>query len=843
MIKEKVESYFQRFPELRILFFFDENKEYQEEVKALDLADIHTEYYTNNPFSIKCKLLDELAHKKVLLYLPMAQPNYEEAYHAFPLLGLLIANKELQLDNVGNFMEDHGLQRHQKALVDKYISELKYAGIQHICKPVLNVENFEEHALQQGLVSAFLKCKKIESWSVLTAKLISIAVLKDASETDKFVHKIQKLNFQDELIQRVVNTTGIRINELSQASLKKVARGVLYNKLTYTIDKAHITDPYAKLKVRDSKHLAHLNQMLHDVDRTNTLKLAFEKAMLVVGSDIKGAKLIEIYGADAAFAEYNPEMIWTIIGQKKKELQYAPAELIKILDTISLQAGLSEIIKNTLKYMVQLAKMYQYIHRTSYILDSPEDYIHYYIQHGYKLDSSYRKAIGLFKQLDVTEISDELCLEDIHADLNANYDKHTDELNRQWLKCLHEFNFDYSKLNVAKQYDFYKTEIADRAQKVVVIISDALRYEAATELLSEMHADAKNTAEIRYMLASIPSKTNVGMAQLLPGNKSFNKGDITADGMSTSGTDNRSLLLQCYNKDARAIQYSDLEGLSQKEKREVFKSSLVYVYHDVIDATGDKKPSERRTFNAVADAIEELKRFVKNLHATLNVSNVIVTSDHGFLYKDKEIEEKDKENIVTDKLSQSGNRYFITEDLQQNDLLYSIPLSSTTLFTESAYVNIPLSVNRYKKQGVGHQFAHGGGSLQELIVPLIESTRQRVEVAKKVSPQLVIKNLIIVSNILKVTILQETKVSRLEKERTLKVGLYSASGLVSNEEICRLNFTSESASERVIRIDLNLLPDSGSVTFLKLKIFDEEDMLNPVIEERVQNNTLIQTDF
>ena len=66
---------------------------------------------------------------------------------------------------------------------------------------------------------------------------------------------------------------------------------------------------------------------------------------------------------------------------------------------------------------------------------------------------------------------------------------------------------------------------------------------------------------------------------------------------------------------------------------------MVYIYHDVIDATGDKKPSERRTFEAVKDAINELKIFVKMLHSSYNVSKVIITADHGFLYNDREIEE------------------------------------------------------------------------------------------------------------------------------------------------------------------------------------------------------------
>src|SRR5690606_10778009 len=135
----------------------------------------------------------------------------------------------------------------------------------------------------------------------------------------------------------------------------------------------------------------------------------------------------------------------------------------------------------------------------------------------YKLDSSYRRAILSYKNLDSSEVPKSIDIEAIHSELNTNYDKHTDILNREWLKCLNHFKFDYPNIKVPKQYDFYATEIAPTDQKVVVIISDALRYEAGKELLSEMHGDSKNTAEMRYMLASIPSKTNVGMAQLLPG--------------------------------------------------------------------------------------------------------------------------------------------------------------------------------------------------------------------------------------------------------------------------------------------------------------------------------------
>jgi len=844
MLKEKIKSYFSRFPKLKVLFFFDEKQEYLQEVEELDIEDIHIEFYQNNPFEVKTKLLFELNNQKVLLYLPMSQPNDQESYLKFPLMGLLTANMQVQLDNVGTFMEDYALQRHQKSLVARYIKELKYSTVQEICNPILNAENFKESNLQKALVSAFLKFRNIEDWQIITAKFISLSYVKDSTVLDRAIKKIVDLNFENEVLKRIKDHTEIAIDKLSAENLQKLARAVLYNKITQTITDVNTNDPYSDLKINDSSQITYLNQMLYDVERNQNLSTAFNKAMIEASKDIKGSTLIEVYGVEANFAEFTNEMIWAIIAELKNNISINPALVIQRLDTISLQSNLDENIKQSLKYIVQIAKMYKDISEIeSYILDTPELYLQTYAEEWYKIDYAYRKAISTYKNMDISDMPNTVDLEQIRLDLNEEYNKHTSKLNTEWLRCLDQLNFDYSRINIPKQFNFYNAEIDGNSTKVVVVISDALRYEAANELLSQMHGDPKNTAEIKYMLASIPSKTNVGMANLLPGNKIFNNGNIESDGISTSGTENRSKLLQKYNPNSSAIQYSDLQGLSRKDTREIFKRNVVYVYHDVIDSTGDKRNSERRTFDAVEDAIEELKKFVKNLHASLNVAKVIITADHGFLYNDKEIEEKDKESIVSDTVM-SGNRYFITTDKQDSQLTYSIPLSSTTSFDSNLYVNIPISVNRYKKQGVGQQFAHGGGSLQELVVPLIESSRQRVEVTKKVSPMLVnSRGLKIVSNILKLNILQETPISRLEKELTITVGLYKGSTLVSNIVTLTLNSTAESPSERMYRVDLTLSADSATDSFLKLKIFDADDSLNPIIEERVENGTLINPDF
>jgi hypothetical protein len=83
----------------------------------------------------------------------------------------------------------------------------------------------------------------------------------------------------------------------------------------------------------------------------------------------------------------------------------------------------------------------------------------------------------------------------------------------------------------------------------------------------------------------------------------------------------------------------------------------------------------------------------------------------------------------------------------------------------------------------------------------------------------------------------------MEKELSISTGLYNNNILVSNEIISTLNSTSDSPSERAVRIELTLASDVPKNAFLKLKVFDVDDRLNPLIEERVQNNTLIQSDF
>jgi len=109
---------------------------------------------------------------------------------------------------------------------------------------------------------------------------------------------------------------------------------------------------------------------------------------------------------------------------------------------------------------------------------------------------------------------------------------------------------------------------------------------------------------------------------------------VETDGQSSAGIDARRTILE--GADGRAFTYEELKQDTIKVMRSKFKgASAVYIYHDVIDATGDHAASESGTPDAVNRAIDELSALVSKL-ISADITRILVTADHGFLFQDSE---------------------------------------------------------------------------------------------------------------------------------------------------------------------------------------------------------------
>src|SRR5690606_19456456 len=102
-----------------------------------------------------------------------------------------------------------------------------------------------------------------------------------------------------------------------------------------------------------------------------------------------------------------------------------------------------------------------------------------------------------------------------------------------------------------------------------------------------------------------------GMAALLP-HKALalaadGSGDVLSDGQSAKGLAAREKLLQAgrVGESAKALKAEDVMNMRNEDGKALFRDNhVVYVYHNRIDAIGDKLLTEDQLPQAVEDTVE-----------------------------------------------------------------------------------------------------------------------------------------------------------------------------------------------------------------------------------------------
>ena len=389
-------------------------------------------------------------------------------------------------------------------------------------------------------------------------------------------------------------------------------------------------------------------------------------------------------------------------------------------------------------------------------------------------------------------------------------------LGTQWTTLVRDELTKSARLpDIPNQADFYRSfvkPVTAAGSRVFVIISDALRYETAVELTGKLLRETKGSAKITALQAVFPSVTKFGMAALLP-HRELQMTDeirVLCDGESTEGTANRQEILDRANSGSVALTYKAVIGMKKAERREAVNgANVVYIYHNAIDAVGDKANTEDQVFEACDQAILELRNLVSIVANDMNGTNILVTADHGFLYSYKPLEESDKaeKSFVSGHIVELDRRYVIADGDCTADHMVRIPMthvnSSLTGFT-------PLDNIRMKKQGGGMNYVHGGISLQECTVPVIEyknlrsSSKKFVDV-KKAELQLISQSRKVSNSIFSLDFYQKEAVSGKVTAATYEVFMADAAGRdVSDRKTIIADKTSSNGADRVFRTRFTL---------------------------------------
>ena len=332
------------------------------------------------------------------------------------------------------------------------------------------------------------------------------------------------------------------------------------------------------------------------------------------------------------------------------------------------------------------------------------------------------------------------------------------------------------------------------------------------------------------------------MAALLPHDRLTlgDSGEIYCDGINAENTDNREKILRKKYPGNKAFTSKAFLSLKQQELREaVSDARCVYIYHNVIDAIGDKAITEDRVFEACEEAIAEIKKLVKAIVNELSGTNIYITADHGFLYTWQPLKEWDKtgKGDFTGNTVKTGHRFILaaTDAPRPDDHMLRIPMTylNSTLVGYTPSENIRISTG-----SGGMNYVHGGTALQEIVVPVIEFKNKRPGSknfvnTKKAELQLISQSRKISNSIFSLNFYQKEPVGGKTSPAEYLIYLTDIRGKdVSNRQKVIADKTSENNNDRVFRVRFTLKSMSFSNTETYYLLITEKETGNVV--ERVE---------
>ena len=469
-----------------------------------------------------------------------------------------------------------------------------------------------------------------------------------------------------------------------------------------------------------------------------------------------------------------------------------------------------DVARHTLRALLQARYLFADIEQKMNELsfDTAKEGFSLYEQSLYTIDLHYRHYIAEANLAESKQL-----LAQVTERVERTYTNHyLLALAKKWQPLIDGMDT-WKMEGIFSQSVFYTTYVypfITNKKKVFVIISDALRYETMVELSERIAQMPRMETDMKpAMLSTLPSYTQLGMAALLPHKQlSYEKDadEVFADGMSTKGTEARSKVLQKAVARSKAITAEDF--LKTTNAKTAFKDfDLIYIYSNMIDKTGDDKASEGMVFKATEDEMAHILQMI-DLIRNGNGCNILITSDHGYLYQNETLDETDFSDfkVMGDTIIQDSRRFVIGRGLEEGDAVKTWSAEEVGLTDSPAengtgisslQVQTAKGLNRIRKQGAGSRFVHGGSMPQEVVMPVLHVNIKKKQGVSEVSVDILNKKSKITTNTQTISFYQNQPVSEKVKEVTLRFGFYDQAGnLLSDSITLTFGSTSEDSTQR-----------------------------------------------
>lgn len=812
----------------KLVFWYDPEGEFAADVAQLVLPDVITEVMQNRPFALKRRLLIEEPEQNFLLYAPYAAPDILDNW----LLDLELSGVPFTADRAALLFADLGfnhrlleqtIREHSRFFrSEKRLQELKALRLP---------ADTDERGLLTGLLAVAVRLKVSEA-SVIIRQVL-LGGLQDGNNA---YTELQKLGLEQVFWKIVAQATSFNVEEpslrrlfiaLLLSHLAHQTQGNLPEHLTAQLPPA-TTPGYSLIAawMRDVRDQQQLHALIQDVEEDLGIREWAEQLDIAAMAQIDTFPALEkvaLRHLVQGLLEGRQPAELAQLARERQELRYAeqlPAEyqaFIAAAEFLQRRAQLSGPFPSQADLLLKG-----------------------YVSDWFQFDRLYREYITAADQASKDLLSElTRLIEHTYADWFLG------SLNQAWTDAFDETL--PNRLDVTqKQWWFYRWHVQPLLAKndrdrVVVLISDALRFEVASEVRERLVTELRGEATLGNMLSVLPSQTRWGMAALLPGEElawDEQHDRVLRSGLPTHHGD-RISHLESTGYPSLVMRLDELLGQSTEDARAILEGKrLVYLYHDAIDALGDKPASERDVFVGCKNAVEELERGVRRLVNSLNTSTVIITADHGFLYQREKIDDPDRlPPPIKGAEVKVDRRAILGRQLAPAEGTLHVDLARYQAVTAPLQGLFPRGTLRYRIQGGSAQYVHGGASLQEMVVPVLTYRHKRAaaglpQASRKVKVEVVARSRRVTNNVFNVSLVQGEAVTERIRSRVVNVMMVDDQGRpVTDNKSVTLNSRSAHPTERqqVVRLSVTI-PDPDEHATYFLTVTDDEDKLELIRE-------------
>lgn len=770
------------FEKHRIVFWYDAKSELRADFEAVSLEGVDKIEVANNEFGIKHRILREQPEAKFLLYRDGPQPEDLDNW----LLDVQLAHGEFRTDQVAIWLAELDLGLELVDVVQQHVEFFHAAKRKDALRKLLKPDD------TTGLIRLKMIAVCVSAEPRMDTILESLLQELAESSDEKF-SLIERCGLDGFFWTQLTRHYGY---ESSEPGIRDFLIELF--KSCYAMS----TDGAAKL---NADALVFLKRWKDSRQYEDSFEKLSEECAAVLGIEADLGKrdfrdLVEVDYFELIDRKILSDLVKAVVGRtvsagdvalwvRQRRQGHWYGEFRDLYEAIEYAAGFIQLLGEANLEMNSLA-----------------DGVQRYCGSWYQLDQRYRKFIYHVRKSGQSSLLEELAqqVENLYSTayllkVNDRWQAHVDKVSNWSIPALQPQQ---------RFFEHWIRPFLNKGIKVCVVISDAMRYEIGDELLTLIRQEDRYSAELEPALSMLPSYTQLGMAALLP-NRELAIGDndmasVLVDGLSSQGTANRDKILKAALDGAgAAVTAENFMAMNRDDSRELLKSnSVLYIYHNRIDHTGDKMHSEGQAFEAAEQTLDDLLRLVKKLTAA-NASNILVTADHGFIYQHRAIEESDFSATEPegDDIRYRDRRFVLGSGLKPKPGLRHFTSQELGLAGDLE-IQLPKSINRLRLKGSGSRFVHGGASLQEVIIPVLKVNKKRQSDVSNVEVEILRgSSTVITSGQLAVVLYQAQPVTDKVQPRALRAGIYTEAGdLISESHELIFDLTSDNPRERELQV-------------------------------------------